>query len=545
MAKPAGLIRTVALVVALTACTGPIQPSPAGTRPDPTQSPTGNQQVTVDALGGDLTLDPTTSRRISEGAVIRQVFEPLLRFDRDLNPVPAAARSFDASPDGKVYIFHIDPNGRYSDGLPVRAADFEYSFKRLLDPKLSAPYADFLVAAGIVGASDYHLGRTREADAVGVKALDDLTLEIDLQAPIGYLPQLAALREVSPLRKDVIDANPDGWATDPTSYIGNGPFKMTELVPQNHISLEPNPYYAGQKPTLQRVTFVPAAVADYARFRDGQLDWTVLPSAFADELLADPRLSADARQYDQLQTTWLAMNNARYPFNSPLVRQAFSRAIDREAIIQDIYGGMGKPALSFIPPGMPGYQPELGTDLGFDPALAGSLLDKAGFADRTQFPQLTLDSGSWLEPSLPEAIQAQLKQNLGISIQVRRRTSSQLAADATARNFDLVISNWNADYPDPQDWLNLFTCHASFNVWSYCDEAFDVATAQGDSDRDQTQRLTAYARAQQILVQDLPVVPLLHGQIWVLVKPYVQDLVITPQDDFPGVFFLNLVSLRH
>src|SRR6266851_1605206 len=248
------------------------------TGPQPTTAPaaqpagqaSGTQEITVNALQGEPdNLDPNRSNFATEAAVIRQVFEPLLTFDKDLKPVPAAASSYDVSTDGKTYTFHLRSGAKWSDGQPVTAKDFVYSFKRILDPATAADYATFLTDAGIVGAADFN-SKKGTADSVGVRAVDDNTLEIQLQAPIGYFPNIVALWVVAPLRQDIIEKAGDGWAQDPSTYIGNGAFKMSEWVHQDHITLVPNPNYAGTKPTLQKVTLlmVTSLEADYAAYRN-------------------------------------------------------------------------------------------------------------------------------------------------------------------------------------------------------------------------------------------------------------------------------------
>jgi oligopeptide transport system substrate-binding protein len=522
----------------------------ANPTPQPTQAPAGAQEITINALQGEPdNIDPNRSQFNTEAAVVRQVFEPLLTFDKDLKPIPAAATAFDVSPDGKTYTFHLRPDGKFSDGTPVLAKDFVYSFKRLLDPKTGAEYASFFTDAGIVGAKAFNEG-SGSADDVGVKAVDDHTLQIDLENPVGYFPNLVALWVVPPLRQDIIDKAGTGWTQDPSTYIGNGPFKLTEWVHQDHITLAPNPNYAGTKPILQKVTFlmVDSDEADYAAYRNNERDWALVPDADVAAVRADPQLAKEAREYTELTTFWLQMNNARKPLDNVLVRRALSRAIDRQALIRDIAGGLGQPALSFIPPGMPGFQPELGKDIDFDPNAAKDLLRQAGFSEASSFPRLRFRFGSSAaNQTRAEFIQAQLKQNLGIQIDLDAMEPKAYQAAVKNRDYDLGYSGWGADYPDPQDWLSgLFTCNAGNNLYNYCDPQFDQVAQRGDTQTDQNARLQAYAQAQQTLDQDVAVVPLFFRGRMVLVKPWVQNLVITAKDDYPGLTFLNQVSVaRH
>ena len=524
-------------------------PKPAATNATQTNAqPSGPQEITVNALQGEPdNLDPSRSSFATEAAVIRQVFEPLLAFDKDLKPVPAAASGYDVSQDGKTYTFHLKQGAKYSDGQPVKAQDFVYSYKRIMDPSLAAEYASFFTDAGIVGAADYNAGKG-SADGVGVKAIDDNTLEIDLASPNGYFPNLVALWVVPPLRQDIVEKS--GWAQDPATYIGNGPFKMTEWVHQDHITLVPNTNYVGTKPPLQKVTFlmVGDSEADYAAFRNNERDWTLVPDADVQAVRSDSQLQKQAVEYTELTTWWLIMNNSRAPLDNVNVRKALSRAIDRGALIRDVASGVGKPATSMIPPGMPGFQADLGKDIDFDVNGAKQLLAQAGFADPTTFPQLHFRyANTTTNQSRVEFIQAQLKQNLGINISLEPMEQKAYQATYKDKDFDMAWGGWSADYPDPQNWMTgLFGCNASNNKYNFCDQQFDQAAAKGDTNSDQNQRLQAYAQAQQILVQDLPVAPLYYRGRMVLVKPWVQNMVITPKDEYPGLSFLaNLFVTQH
>ena len=513
----------------------------------PAAQPSGPQEISVNALQGEPdNLDPNRSSFSTEGAVIRQVFEPLLTFDKDLKPVPAAASGYDVSQDGRTYTFHLKQGAKWSDGQPVTAKDFAYSYKRILDPNIAAEYASFFADAGIVGAADYNGGKG-SADNVGIKAVDDNTLEIQVESPVGYFPNLVALWVVPPLREDIIQKAGDAWAQDPSTYIGNGPFKMSEWVHQDHITLVPNPNYSGTAPKLQKVTFlmVTNGEADYAAYRNNERDWTLVPDADVQAVRGDSELSKQSVEYTELTTFWLIMNNAKKPLDNPSVRKALSKAIDRSAMIRDVGAGVGKPATSMIPPGMPGYQADLGKDIDFDANGAKQLLSDAGFSDPSQFPQMHFRFATTsANQARAEFIQAQLKQNLGINIVLDSMESKAYQAAFKDKDFDLAFGGWGADYPDPQDWMaSLFGCKASNNKFNYCNQQFDQASAKGDTGTDLNQRLQAYAEAQKILVQDLPVAPLFYRGRMVLVKPWVQNMVITPKDEYPGLSFLPAISV--
>ncbi|MBV9168451.1 MAG: peptide ABC transporter substrate-binding protein [Chloroflexi bacterium] len=523
----------------------------------PVHAQQASQAITVNTLQGEPdNIDPNRSSFATEAAVIRQVFQPLLRFDQNLTPQPAAAESYDVSPDGKTYTFHLRPDGRWSDGQPVTASQFEYSWKRILDPKLAAEYASFFVDAGIVGADDYNSGRVTTPDNVGVRALDDLTLQIDLSQPFGPLPDLAALWVVAPERPDIINANPDSWTQDPSTYIGNGPFKMSEWVHQDHITLVPNPSYTGTSlwpiPTLQQITFmmVENGEADYAAYLNNERDWTLVPDSDVNAVSNDPTLSQQSVRYNELTTFWVEINNANKPLDNPNVRKALAKAIDRQALINDVAAGVGLPSTSIIPPGMPGYQEGLGQDLSFDPEGARSLLAQAGYPNGQGFPSLQYTfAATTANQRRAEFLQAQWKQNLNINIQLNSMETKAYQAAFKAKQYDLGFGGWGADYPDPQDWFGtLFSCKGGNNKYNYCNPQFDQLIAQADTGTDLNQRVALYNQAQTQLVQDAPVAPLFVRGRMVVVKPWVQSvsggpLMITPQDDYPGDLFLDMVQI--
>lgn len=519
------------------------------------------QEVTLNFLtqGEPDTLDPNraSSAYAVDGAVIRQIFEPLLRFDANLVPQPAAAESYEVSADGLTYTFHLRSDGRWSDGQPVTAKQFEYSWKRLLNPALHAEYAPLFVDAGIVGADDYNRGRARSANGVGITAVDDLTLQIQLVQPFGALPDLAAMWIGAPLRPDLVDADPDGWASDPSTYIGNGPFVLTDWVHQDHLTLEPNPQYAAHlgwpQPTLSRVMVSMSTnmEAGFASFVSGSgPDWMLVPDAEANHVLNDATLAAQSRQSNELTTFWLQMNSAHPPLDNAFVRRALSNAVDRAAVVRDLATGVGVPATSVIPPGMPGFQEGLGHELGFDTTGAQALLAQAGFGVDQPLPSLTLAFADTPSNRVrAEYLEAQLHDNLGIDVQLNGMDEAAYSQAIDAGDYDLAFGGWKSDYPDPYDWLVLpFACNGAFNKLNYCNATFDQTIARANAAPNLTDRLELYGQAQTLLLQDAPVAPLFARGRLVLIKPWVQStdgapLVLTPMDDYPGSLFLDKVQI--
>ncbi len=480
-----------------------------------------------------------------------------MRFDANLVPQPAAASGYEVSLDGTTYTFHLRPDGRWSDGQPVTAGQFEFAWKRLLDPALHAEYASLFIDAGIAGAADYHSGKDATPEHVGVNAVDDLTLQIQLSQPFGALPDLAALWVGAPLRPDLVNADPDGWASDPSTYLGNGPFMVSEWVHQDHLTLVPNPRYVAHlgwpSPTLTQATILMHTnpEQDFASYTgSGAPDWVEVPDDDANQVLNDPALAAQSRSYTELTTFWVQMNTAHPPLDNALVRRALSRAVDRAAVVRDLATGVGIPATSVLPPGMPGFQDGLGQDLAFDPTAARALLTQAGFGDAQPLPGLAFSF-----PDTPasqrraEYLQAQWSTNLGINVQMNAMDADAYQQALDTGTYDLAFGGWSADYPDPQDWFGmLFGCNGAFNTFKYCNTSFDQLVARADMSASLPDRLQLYAQAQTLLLQDAPVAPLFVRGRLALVKPWVQmtdgsPLTLTPLDDYPGSLFLDKVQI--
>ncbi len=488
------------------------------------------------------TLDPNrlSFAHAVDAAVVRQVFEPLLRFDEKLIPRPAAAESYDISPDGTGYTFHLRQDGRWSDGQPVTAGQFAYSWKRLLDPALHAEYAALFFDAGIVG----------------VATPDDYTLQVQLSQPFGALPNLAALPVGVPLRPDIVTNDPDGWSADPATYVGNGPFVLSDWAHQDHLTLVPNPYYAAHlgwpRPTLTRVTLLmrTSLEGDLAAFKTDALDWTVVPDVDVNQVLNDADLARLSTRHTELTTFWVQMNDTRAPLSNVLVRRALSKAVDRAALVRDLTTDVSVPTTSVLPPGMPGFQEGLGHELGFDPSGARALLRTSGFGDPSGFPKLTFsfpDTAANIRRA--QYLQAQWTDHLGINVVLDPMDEAAYQQAMRTKDYDLAFGGWAADYPDPRDWFSLqFGCRGAYNQLNYCSPTFDQVVARADMGSSLTDRLVLYAQAQTQLMQDVPVAPLFVRGRLVLVKPWVRSadggpLAITPMDDYPGSFFLDKVQI--
>ncbi|OGO49690.1 MAG: hypothetical protein A2148_00530 [Chloroflexi bacterium RBG_16_68_14] len=508
-----------------------------------------DQEFRLRIAGDPSTFDPQLAAVAEEISVVKQLFRGLFTYDEGLNVVPAVALEVPTKENGGIsedsltYTIKLRQDAQWSDGQPVTAHDFVYAFQRLFDPEAGAQgyYFDFYTA--IEGAEAFAYGEGGSAEGVGVTAVDDYTLQIKLARPQPTLPTLLALWPASPLRKDLIEQYGDAW-TEPGNLAGNGPFVLAEYTPEQQIVLEANPnYVSDDQPTLQRLVYriIPDDSAALIAYQNGEIDMTAIPLADA------ARFEGDSEQvrYAQLETFAVQYNNGAAPFDNPLVRQAFSRAIDRDAYVLAVRQGVGATALGWLPPGMPGASASIGQDLGFDPEAARSLLAEAGFPDGEGFPSVALtivdDESNRLTA---EFLKEQLSKNLNVSIEIETLEEGLFFDRYFESDFQVTWLSWFADYADPENWLpGMFGTEGGFNVLGYSNPEVDELFAKAATELDQATRLALYDQAHRIIIQDQAITPVFHPERNYLVKAHVADLTTTVLDAEPGDWFVSNVRI--
>ncbi len=487
------------------------------------------------------------------------VFEGLLGFNQDLTLKAVVAKEIPSlsnkgiSADGKTYTFTLKSNVTWSDNQKVTAKDFEYSIKRMLSPDLAAEYAGFYFA--IAGAEAYNSAADKDAAtkdqlkaAVAVKAVNDTTLQITLAQPSPTFLQVMALWPSYPVREDIVTKFGDKW-TEPPNYIGNGPYLLTEWVHQDHLTLKVNPNYWGTKPKLSEIqikemTDINASVAAY---KNNELDMTQVAPGTEKSFMSDPTLSKEVLRYATLTTYGFRFNMTTPPFDNPKVRQALATAVDRDAWIDKVRGGVGKAATSWIPPGMPDYDATLGSQYKFDPVKAKQLLADAGYSDVSKLPKISFQySDSAGNKTIAQFLQAQMKDNLGIDITLEPMESKAFSTAVNQKQYMWSYYGWGADYPDPDNWLpELFGTGAGNNKQNYSNKAFDDISKQAKVELDNTKRLQLWAQAHKIVVDDAPMVFLNYRERFFLVKPALKGMLTTGMDGtIPGDMFFPSMYLQ-
>jgi oligopeptide transport system substrate-binding protein len=429
----------------------------------------------------------------------------LTEFNKDLKPAPVIAKAWDVLDGGKKIVFHLRDDAQWSDGKRVRAQDFEYSWKRLLSPKTASQYAYILF--DIENAQEYNQGKLKDASAVGVRAPDDQTLVVMLRHPASYFLAITTFEVTYPQRQDIIEKFATAW-TKPGNIVTNGPFLLQAWQSQNQIVLGANPTFFRGKPSVEKVTMymVNEKTTALTMFEQGNLD-------FVDDHsippLDKPRLSKmpGYKLVPQLRGEYYAFAVARKPFDNPKVRKAFAMAIDREVLPKILQGGV-TPATSWIPPGMLAHNPEIG--LRFDPVEARRLLAEAGYPNGKGLPPIVLGYNTDEEKKLvAEAVQSMWQKNLGVIVSIENQEWKVFLKKLENDPFPVFRSGWGADYPDPDNFMKLFTSNSGNNQGRWKNPRYDQLLDQAAREPDPQKRASLYDAAQKLLTEtDAAIVPL-------------------------------------
>ncbi len=457
-------------------------------------------------------------------------YEGLTRLDSNQQTVPAAAESWEYNEDATQVTFTLRPDLVYSDGTPLTAENFRYAIERNCDPVTAGEYQSILFE--IVGCAEFagltvdEAGNAREytpeeyetaRTALGVRAVDDRTLEIDLTNPAPYYHTVATLWVLYPVKKEIVDADPDNWWKTAENHIGNGPFNVASIAEDQEWTFTASDNYWEGRPKIDGIDFVyieDAAVALEA-YRSGDLDIVTLQPPQIPEVTADPELSEAYVNYPTASNLFLAMNLTQEPFTDKKVREAFAYAFDRETYCAEIRSGDCTPTYSWIPEGVPGA---IETDkYAFDPEAAVQALTESSFGGPEGLPEIKLAYNSDLSGNTERAewVAGQYRDILNVELTLEPTDGTTLTAlrkELETHPQLLFFGSWYQDYPDPQNWLSVYwTCDSSLNRVGYCNEEFDELTKLGDTTIDQDERVGYYEQAGQILVDDVPGVFLLQS----------------------------------
>jgi oligopeptide transport system substrate-binding protein len=516
----------------LTTGCGNNEPSIDLTQKDTLNVNLGNEPPTLD---WSLATDSTSVN------IINNIMEGLTKFGKDFSPEPELAESWQISGDGKTYTFKIREGVEWTDGKPLTAGDFEYSWKRVHNPETGGDYAYSLY--DVENAEEYNTGKIKDPDKVGVKALDDRTLEVRLKRPAAYFPSMLAFITTFPQRKDVIEKHGLEW-TEPENIVTLGPYTLTSWRHHDNIVLTENSGYWGEKPRIKRVKLImnenPSSAL--AQYESGELDYADSKSIPPLEV---PRLRdlPDFMTTLQFRVNYIAFNVEKPPFDNPLVRKAFAASIDRNSLVSLIQGG-GVTTSSWIPKNMLGYNPDIGIE--FNPEQARKWLAEAGYPDGRGFPKVTF---LWPDVSnnrvIAEALQSMWKEYLGVKVDLMNQEWKVYLSTINTDPPEIHRAGWGADFPDPHNFMSIFTCVSGNNRTRWCSREYDALVEKAAEEPDPGKRKAIYDQAQIILLEnDTPIAPFYISNQQNMIKPYVKGLKPNPLDHiiYKYVYFEDSVA---
>ncbi len=470
-------------------------------------------------------LDSTQATYAPAVQVIEQLFSGLVELTADLDIVPAVARMWEVLDDGRTYVFHLRDDAKWSDGRPVTAGDFEFAWKRVLNPAAASSNAEFLF--DVKGARAFHQGRAA-AEAVGVRAIDDRTLIAELEEPVGHFLHLAACAATFPIPRHVVATHGDEWSA-PEHIVTGGPFRLESWRRGESMVLSRDPDYRGPwSGNLSRVelTFVTRWTSQLLleKYEADLHDYGHLDGPDMVEQARRDRpgefVSAPAAH-----TLYVGFDTTRPPFGDVRVRQAFVHAVDRQALADVVHRGSVSPATGgFVPQGLPGHSPGIG--LAYDPDRARRLLAEAGYPGGRGFPAIDAWHSYRGERQLHDAfLSAQWRDNLGISINWEPMDWPEYSRRLATNPPHLYRMAWLADYPDPGDYLRV-ALHQPYSRWR--NEQFEKLLETARRIPDLAERVKFYQAADRLLIEDAAILPLAHQRFDMLVKPWVRRFPVSP-----------------
>jgi oligopeptide transport system substrate-binding protein len=459
----------------------------------------------------------------------------LMKCTANFEPVPYVASKVASNADGSVWTFTIRRDSKWSDGGPCTARDFEYSWKRQLDPATAAPYSSFLY--DIKNAEAYNKKQITDPGQVGVRAKDDWTLEVTLEGPRGYFPVLTAYLAALPGHKASIEKYGDKW-TEAGNIVSNGPFMLESWEHNKVMVLRRNKHFFGAKDmTLDKVTIPIVPVASGALpYENNELDLTALQTADLKRLQGDPRTGKEVFRYPFPGTWYLLPQVTKPPFDNIKVRRAVSQAVDRENVVR-VSQGFAIPAHSMIPPGFPGATDDkkIRDIQRFDPKAAMAHLKGTPFESGRNWPKITLtmrEEGLGAKP-LAEAVQAVLLEHLNMKTDLEVLEQRVFRERLWKQEHQFVWIRWFMDYPDPHNeyFDTFYGKKTTGKRQAWINDAFDKQLEAGRDTRDPKKRLEHYAKAEEILQTDVGYVPVAWVVRYAAAKPVVRGLAKNRQGE--------------
>ncbi len=471
------------------------------------------------------TLDPAMARETGSVGYIMQIFSGLVAFDADMNLVPDIAGSWETDNTGTIYTFHLRQDVKFHNGRPVTAADFKYSWERACDLETGSQTAGTYLN-DIVGATDMLAGGAQEM--AGVQVVDDYTLQVTIDQPRAYFLSKLAQPVAFVVDRDNAGSG-KGWWRKPN---GTGAFKLNGWESGELLLLERNDLYYREKAKVRYVAFLLSGGYSTQMYELNQIHVTGI-SIYDLERVMDPtnRLHSQLAIFTQYNITYLGFNTTKAPFNDARVRRAFCHAVDKDRVASQVLLNSVDAARGIVPPGMMGYDAGF-EGLVYDVDAAKALLAEAGYGPGGSPIKVvvTLPGSSGQMATYLTAVLYQWKENLGVEVEVRQLDGDAYFDRLDEEKDDVFFYGWSADYPDPQDFLDvLFRSGSVNNVGGYYDLAYDALLDQAAVEPNAGVRAALYRQAEaKLITEDAACLPLWFGKSYLLIKPAVKGYAISP-----------------
>ena len=477
-------------------------------------------ELTVSVGPEPQTIDPTINSAVDAMIYTTHLFENLTIRDENNNIIPGAAESWTSSNNNTIYIFNIRSNAKWSDGMDLKANDFAYAWKRIVDPKNGASYSILLDV--IKNASDIMMGN-KDKETLGVKALDDKTLYVELEYPVPYFAEMVAHTAYTPLREDIVSKNEDGWTLDVNTMVGNGAFQIVRWDHNSRLVVRKNTDYWNYKeikPDIINFEFIDNDnTAMSAIINEEIYFYHNTPINDREKLLED----GIARPVPNISLYFYEVDNRKEPFNDVRVRKAISLAIDREYIVNNIMKGGEKPAAAIVPYNIKdvdstndfrnkrdGYFSTKSEDYQNNVEEARALLAEAGYPNGENFPVFEFISNPGFHITIAESIQAMLKEALNINMVIRQEEWAVLLQTRRDGNFDMARQGWIGGYNSPAAFLSLVKTGYVLNEGRYSNPEFDKALLNASLAENDSDRSMYMHEAESIAMNDMAIIPIYY-----------------------------------
>lgn len=484
-----------------------------------TNTAAGEKILSVQVGPNPETMDPALNSAVDGGNMLLHNFECLLTIDQEGNPAPGQAETWEVSEDGKTYTFHLRDGLKWSDGSDLTADDFVYSWQRVTDPEVAAPYAETVLSM----VEGYDEAVAGNPEALKVEAKDDQTFVVHLSDPCPYFESLAAFATLSPVQKETVEKNGDKWAVDASTYVSNGPFYITEWVPSSYILMEKNPnYWDAENVKLDGIKWnlIEDANASYNAYNSGEV--LMIKDVPTEEI---PALKDNDEFYVEpiIGTYYVSMNDEKEPFTNKDVRKALSLAIDRDYLANTLMQGTYSPAGNFMGPGWMdtdgtefvknsngGEEYISTTDYEKNLEEAKKLLADAGYPDGKGLPTITYSTNdSGYHKAVAEYLQQAWKE-LGITMDVDIVEWASFTPMRRNGDYEVARNGWVGDYSDPSNMLDLLYSTNGNNDGKFKNDEYDKAMETARTTLDAKERSEALHKAEDILMEEAACIPLAY-----------------------------------